>query len=233
MTPTNPTICPEPPLTPEALAEENARLKAEIQWLKEQIGLAKHRLYAPSSEKSLVGQEAMLFNEAEACPAPEAPEPASETITYTRKKFTGQRELNLCGLPVEEVVYELPESEQVCPQCAGRLHPMGADERTQLKIVPAVVTVVVHRRTKYTCGHCQQHDIKTPVVPAPMPIPTFPNSLASPSAVAHIMVQKFVEGSPLYRQEAAFSGWAFRCRGRPCPTGCSGAPIGSNRSMLA
>jgi len=195
----------EPAQTLQALAQEMARLKAENQWLKEQLGLAKHRLFAPSSEKSPVGQEAMLFNEAEACAAPAAPEPVSETITYTRKKFTGQRELNLSGLPVEEILYDLSESEQICPQCQGRLHAMGADERTELKIVPAVVRVVKHRRLKYTCRHCQQHHIKTPVVAAAMPTPAFPSSLASASAVAHILVEKFVQGTPLYRQEAALA----------------------------
>jgi transposase len=187
------------------LVEELARLKAENQWLKEQLGLAKHRLYAPSSEKTPVGQEALLFNEAEACAAPEVPEPVTQTITYTRRKFSGQRELNLAGLPVEEILYELPPEEQVCPQCEGRLHEMGADVRTELKIMPAVVSVVRHIRPKYACRHCQNHQIKTPILTAPMPTTAFPNSLASPSAVAHIMCQKFVEGLPLYRQEAAFS----------------------------
>src|SRR5579863_6445953 len=117
MTTTDLTTRPEPPPTQQALVEEMARLKAENQWLKEQLGLAKHRLFAPSSEKSPVGQEAMLFNEAEACAAPDVPEPVSETITYTRRKFAGQRELNLAGLPVEEIIYDLSKDEQVCPQC--------------------------------------------------------------------------------------------------------------------
>lgn len=209
MTTTDPTTEVAPPLTPEALLQENARLKAENQWLKEQVGLARHRLFAPSSEKTPVGQEAMLFNEAEACAAPQVPEPAVQTITYTRKKYDGQRDLNLSGLPVEEIIYDLPAEEQVCPQCAAALHKMGADERTEIKIVPAMLVVVRHLRSKYTCRHCQSHEVKTPVVTAPMPTPAFPNSLASPSAVAHIMVQKFVEASPLYRQEAAFSRLGF------------------------
>src|SRR5580700_5953808 len=124
MTTPNPTTCPDPPPPAETWEEENARLKAENQWLKEQIGLAKHRLFAPSSEKTPVGQEAMLFNEAEACAAPEVPDPVCQTITYTRKKYNGQRELNLSGLPVEEIVYDLPADEQVCPQCAGALHKL-------------------------------------------------------------------------------------------------------------
>jgi transposase len=209
MGPTDPTIRCEPPPTEPALLEELARLKAENQWLKEQLGLAKHRLYAPSSEKTPVGQEAMLFNEAEACAAPEVPEPVSQTITYTRRKFNGQRELNLSGLPVEEIVYALPPEEQICPQCQGQLHEMGADVRTEIQIIPAQLSVLRHLRTKYTCRHCQAHEIKTPVLTAPMPTPAFPNSLASPSAVAHIMCQKFVEGSPLYRQEAALQRLGF------------------------
>lgn len=206
---TDTTTCSEPPSTQEALVEEMARLKAENQWLKEQLGLAKQRLFAPSTEKTPVGQEALLFNEAEACAAAQVPEPLTETITYTRRKFAGQRELNLAGLPVEEIVYELAPDEQVCPQCDGRLHEMGADVRTEIKIIPATVTLVRHVRPKYTCRHCQNHAIKTPVLTAPMPTPAFPNSLASPSAVAHIMCQKFVEGSPLYRQEHSFARLGF------------------------
>ena len=195
--------------TTRELVQENAQLKAEIQWLKEQLGLAKHRLFAPSSEKSPTGQEALLFNEAEANAAPEVPEPVHQTITYTRRKVAGQRELNLSGLPVEEIEYKLPQEEQVCPACAGHLHEMGADVRTEIKVIPATITVVKHIRSKYACRHCQNNEIKTPILTAPMPITAFPNSLASPSAVAHILCQKFVEGSPLYRQQAALQRLGF------------------------
>jgi transposase len=206
---TDTTTPQTPPPTLEALEEENAQLKAQIQWLKEQLGLAKHRLFAPSSEKT-PGQEAMLFNEAEACAAPEVAEPPTETITYTRRKFVGQREINLAGLPVEEILYELPEEERVCPACEGALHEMGEDVRNEIKIIPAVIVRVRHLRKKYACRHCQNEEISTPILTAPMPVTAFPNSLASPSAVAHIMCQKFVEASPLYRQEAALQRMGFQ-----------------------
>jgi transposase len=198
-----------PPPTQRELVQENAKLKAENQWLKEQLGLVKHRLFAPSSEKSPTGQEALLFNEAEATAAPDVPEPVSEIITYTRRKVAGQRELNLSGLPVEEIEYRLSEEEQVCPACCGALHEMGADVRTEIKVVPATISVVKHIRTKYACRHCQNNEIKTPILTAPMPTTAFPNSLASPSAVAHILCQKFVESSPLYRQQAALQRLGF------------------------
>lgn len=197
-----------PPTNPELVAE-NAQLKAEIQWLKEQLGLAKHRLFAPSADKAPTGQESLLFNEAEATAAPGLPEPESETITYTRRKVAGQRELNLTGLPIEEKFYQLSQEEQICPCCQGPLHEMGADVRTEIKIIPATVSVLKHIRTKYACRHCQNNEIKTPILTAPMPVTAFPNSLASPSAVAHILCQKFVEGSPLYRQQAALHRLGF------------------------
>ena len=51
----------------------------------------------------------------------------------------------------------------------------------------------------------KKNDIKTPIITAPMPAPVLPGSIVSPSAMAHIMTQKYVEGMPLYRQEKQLS----------------------------
>jgi transposase len=188
-------------LESKAVAGKVPLLEAENQWLKEQLGLAKSHLYAPSSEASPPGQEAMLFNEAEAGADAALPEPEQETITYNRRKGRGPRRLDLEKLQVEEQHYDLPEAEQVCPQCQGQMHHMGEDVRQEVKIVPAQFILVRHICAKYSCRHCNKNEIKTPIKSAPMPIPAFPNSLASPATVAFIMSQKFVEGLPLYRQE--------------------------------
>ena len=183
------------------LSDENLQLKAECQWLKEQLGLSKKRLFGPSSEQAPCGQEVLVFNEAEALAAPEPPAPQTETITYTRRRTPGKRELQLQNLPVEEIHYDLPEAERICPACAGEMHQMGSDVRQEIKIIPASVTLVKHMRAKYACRHCQREETKTPILTAPAPLTAFPNSLASPSSVAYILCQKFLEGSPLYRQE--------------------------------
>jgi transposase len=185
------------------LADQVAQLEAKVAWFEEQFRLAKHRRFGSSSEQTPVPEQPSLFNEAEALADPQAPEPTVETITYERrKKAKGYREAQLADLPVEEIEYRLPEDEQVCTQCSGPLHEMGCDERQELKIVPAQVSVVKHLCFKYACRRCQVQDVTTPILSAQMPRPAFPNSLASPSAVAHIMTQKFVMGAPLYRQEA-------------------------------
>jgi transposase len=144
------TIYKEIVKTRQAQTEKIALLEAEVQWYKEQLGLAKKRLYGPSSEKTPVGQEAMLFNEAEACASAVLPDPETETITYNRrKKVTGKREAQLADLPVEDIFYELSEEAQVCPQCSGPLHEMGHDVRQEIEVIPAKVVLVKHRAAKY------------------------------------------------------------------------------------
>jgi transposase len=194
----------------QAQNEKILLLEAEVQWYREQLGLANKRLYGPKSEKTPVAQEAMLFNEAEACASDVVPDPQAETITYNRrKKVAGKREAQLADLPLEEIFYELPEEAQVCPECSGPLHEMGHDVRQEIELIPAKVVLVKHHAAKYACRNCNRNQIQTPILTAPMSRSAFPNSLASPSAVAYIMSQKFVEGLPLYRQEASLLRLGF------------------------
>jgi transposase len=186
----------------EAIVSQIERLEAKVEWYDEQYLLNKARMYGASSEQTPAGQEAMLFDEAEAIADPTLLEPTVEVITYPRrKKETGKREAQLADLPVEEVPHRLPEAEQVCPQCSGALHEIGAEVRQEIKIIPGQFVLVKHKRYKYACRHCQQEETTTPIVTATMPIPAFPNGIASASAVAHFMSRKFVDSQPLYRQE--------------------------------
>lgn len=131
-------------------------------------------------------------------------EPTLETVTYNRKKPTS-REAKLEQFPVETIHYELPEEERACACCGGSLHEMSTETRTELKLIPAEVKVVRHVRQIYGCRHCEREEIRTPIVTAPMPKPVYPNSLASPSILAHVMSQKYVDSQPLYRQEQQFA----------------------------
>src|SRR5690554_1766150 len=78
---------------------------------------------------------------------------------------------------------------------------MSTEVRQELKIIPAQVSVVKHVRHVYACRRCEREDVKTPIITAPIPKPVLPGSLVSPSSMAYIMSQKYVEGMPLYRQE--------------------------------
>jgi transposase len=184
----------------EKLEMEKEELEAKLKWYEEQFRLSQQRLFGSSSEKTNLDQLS-LFNEAEDTANSTVEEPTVETIIYKRKKQSGQRERMLENLPTETIEYRLPDEDQVCSCCGGALHEMSTEVRKELKIIPAQVKVMEHVRHVYSCRHCERNEIETPIKTASMPAPVFPGSLASPSAMAYTMTQKYVESMPLYRQE--------------------------------
>ena len=212
--------------TPEnidVLKNQIAELEALVRFYEEQFRLYKHRQFGASSEKGVLPEQLGLFDEAENTADPEQGEPEVEEISYTRRKRQRKREDDLSGLPVEVVEHVLPEDEQICPECNESLHVMGHDIRRELTIIPAKVVVVEHDRSVYSCRNCEKNSTHVPIVKAPIPEPIIKGSLASPSAVAHIMTQKYVMYAPLYRQEQdwkrqgvylsrqTMANWVIRC----------------------
>lgn len=184
------------------LEEVNAQQKATIKWYEEQFRLMQQKRFASSSEKTPDNQiELPLFNETEVTEAPEVEEPTEEEITYTRKKRKRTSSDSVNQLPVEVVTHTLPESEQICSCCSGPIHEMTVEKRREIEIIPASAYIKEHRRSVYSCRQCEKNEVETPIAKAQMPEPVIFKSMASPSAIAHIMTQKYVEGLPLYRQE--------------------------------
>jgi len=184
----------------EKLEMEKEALEAKLKWYEEQFRLSQQRRFGSSSEKTNSDQLS-LFNEAEDTADSAIEEPTVQEITYKRKKQRGQREQKLENLPTETIEYRLPTEEQVCSCCGGELHEMSTEVRKEIEVIPAQVKVKEHVRYVYSCRHCEHNEIETPIVTAKMPAPVFPGSLASPSAMAYTMTQKYVESMPLYRQE--------------------------------
>jgi transposase len=207
----------------EELEKKNVELEALVKYYEEQFRLLQHKRFGSSSEKTKPQEQPMLFDETENAADKRRPEPALEEITYTRRKREGKREEDLSTLPVEVMEHALPEGERICSECGGSLHVMGHETRRELKIIPAQVTVVEHVREVYSCRECEKNATSVPVVKAPLPEPIISGSLASPSSVAHIMVQKYVNAVPLYRQEQellrngvelsrqTMANWLMRC----------------------
>jgi transposase len=200
-----------------------AELEALVKHYEELIRLAAHQRFGASSEKTVMAEQLSLFNEAEATADDCLPEPTLEEVTYTRRKRVGKREEDLFGLPVEVIEYTLPEEEQVCPECGEALHTMGHETRRELTVIPAQIKVTEHRIAVYSCRNCEKEAERVPMIKASAPEPVIKGSLASPSAVAHIMTQKFIMYAPLYRQEASWkrqgvalsrqtmANWVIRC----------------------
>ena len=93
------------------LTNENLELRKLNDWYFEQFKLAQHHRFGASSEKSVLPEQLVLFNEAEVCADENLHEPTlEETITYKRKKRVGKRAELYDGLPTEQVIHELPEA---------------------------------------------------------------------------------------------------------------------------
>jgi transposase/uncharacterized coiled-coil protein SlyX len=184
--------------------QQIAELAAKVKWFEEQFRLSQQKRFGASSEKTNPDQ-LDFFDEAEKEAQPTLEEPTVETITYNRRKNSGQRERMLEELPVETIEYRLSEEEQICPCCKGTLHEMSTETRQELKLIPAQVKVVKHMRYVYACRRCEREEIHTPILQAEMPKPILPGSLVSSSLMAYVMSQKYVESMPLYRQEQQFA----------------------------
>jgi len=177
-----------------------AELEALNKYYEEQFRLAKHRQFGQSSEKSVYGEQLGLFDEVENTANLKKAEEL-ETISYGRPKRTSKLKDDLSDAPLETEEFILPDEEQVCPNCGGPLHSMGTEECCHVEIIPAKVRMKRYLRHVYACRNCEKTGEQATIIRAPMPEPVIKGSLASPSAIAHIAVQKYVNAVPLYRQE--------------------------------
>ena len=136
-----------------ALEKQNEALMAKINWLEAQFRLSQQKKFGTSSEKTNPDQLALtLFNEMEMMSDNTVEEPTLETVTYKRKKRSGQIEAMLENLSTETIHYRLSEEEQVCLCCGEKTHEMSTQIRRELKIIPAQVEVVEH--VVHHCRSC-------------------------------------------------------------------------------
>ncbi len=96
-------------------------------------------------------------------------------------------------LPRYEVLIDVERRD--CPCCGGLLHAIGELRSEQLDIVPAQLRVRVTRRPRYGCRTCEQA-----VVVAPAPERPIDGGMATEAMIAHVLVSKFCDALPLYRQ---------------------------------
>jgi len=190
----------------DVLKARVSELEVLVKYYEEQFRISKHRQFGASSEKSEYDlAQLSIFNEAELFADANVPEPELiEVEKHYRKRTRLTTDKLPEDLPVEVVEYDLPELEKVCAECGGPLHLMGRDTRRELVIIPAQVKIREHVRKIYACRECEKDECGVPIVKAPADNPVIKGSFASPEAIAHIMTQKFVMGSPLYRQEQEF-----------------------------
>ena len=186
----------------EGKSQELVAALLKNQWLLEQLRLNRKKQYGSSSEQldQLVFEQfGRVFNEAEAwCAGVGKKE--TQVKAHTRKPRSGSvEEVVPEGTPVEVVEHRL--EDRSCPKCGSEMVEIGKEVRRILKMEPARFWIQEDVYYTYACKVCEKETGDSVIVNTPKEPAVLPGSFASPEAIAHLMVQKFVMYSPLYRQE--------------------------------
>jgi transposase len=89
-------------------------------------------------------------------------------------------------------------AQEACPDCGGTLRRLGEDVTETLEYVPARFKVIRTVRPKLSCAGCSR------IVQAPAPNRPIDRGLAGPGLLAHVLVAKYADHLPLYRQSEIY-----------------------------
>src|ERR1700729_374997 len=169
---------------------------SEIEHLKLIIAKLRRMMFGTKSEKIAreVEQLKLKLEELETSEAARPPAAAPANSTARRK----QKRRPLPEHLPRETHTHMP-AEETCPACAGQLSNLGEDVSEMLEYIPASFKVIRHVRPKMCCTRC---DV---IVQAPAPSRPIDRGLAGPGLLAHVLVSKYADHLPLYRQSEIYA----------------------------
>ena len=175
---------------------------AQIEQLTEELRLALLRKFGRSSEK-LDPHQKELFEEAGSVPQ----EPSADdqiTVPAHNRTKAGRKPLDP-NIPREDIIHDIPEDEKTCG-CGRNLDKIDEVISERLQVIPEQIYVERHIRYKYACRNCEgSGDEEKPVFRvAPAPPSILPGSIVTSGLLAFILVNKFCDHLPFYRQEKRF-----------------------------
>jgi transposase len=185
-------------LVREQQSELNSR-ETEIESLKLLILKLKRMHFGPRAEKFgrdiqqlELRLEDLETNQAAADPLPT---PLATVATGETRRKPARRPLP-AELPRETET--IAPRQQACPDCGGTLRLLGEDISETLEYVPARFKVIRTVRPKLSCAGCSR------VVQEPAPNRPIDRGLAGPGLLAHVLVAKYSDHLPLYRQAGIY-----------------------------
>jgi len=124
---------------------------------------------------------------------PPAPGPELDRATPKRKPLPDH-------LPRQEIVHQPGDDGAcTCPACGAGMTKLGEDVTEVLDYVPGRFQVIRHVRPKYACKACDA------ITQAPAPAMPTPRGRATPATLAHVLVSKYGDHLPLYRQSEIYA----------------------------
>ena len=200
---------------------ESQEKEVQLNWYREQVAALTKVRMGKSSEITAQNQ-LNLFNEIEEYyEEPKTEDILEETSGVTEKKKK-KRESDYSKLPMKVIHHDI--ENKTCPECGEKLKELAPEVIQVLKYQPARYVIEKHVIHQYFCPACSEEDECFDVIKADgAPTRLIEGSVASSSVVAGLATNKFVDGTPLYRQELELkrkgvplsrqnmSNWLMRC----------------------
>jgi transposase len=193
-------------MTRNELIEENQRLRSQVDQMQFQIDQMKRLMHGAKRERFIPSgdeKQMTLPFEVEADPAPEKQQ---EVITYVREK---KKRVNHPGrlplpdhLPVEEIIIEPKED-------TSTMKLIGKEVTDQLELIPAKLFIKRYIRPKYIKAEDDDSLTHKGVI-ADLPVFPIEKGMAGPGLLTQIMIDKFVDHLPIYRQIERFKREGIR-----------------------
>ena len=189
------------------LEAQNQNWEKKYQLLEEKLALALHRQFGRRAEN--IPEQIELFDTDES-QTPEEDTSAEQEIPSYKRKKTGRKPLDE-NLPRKEKILDIPEDEKTCA-CGTELKKIGEEISEKLHVIPPRIWVERIIRFKYACGNCEgTADEDVPAVKIAPPEPSIiPKGIVTPGLLAFLMVNKYVDHLPFYRQEKRFERMGAR-----------------------
>ena len=191
----------------EQLSESERRLLTT----EHQLAVLRRAMFGRSSEKVTEEdlRQGRLFNEAEehaeSAPDPSTEQPEQTPVRAHSRTKRGRKPIP-ANLPRVEQIVDIPETEKTCA-CGHELVRIGEEVHERIEMIPARYYVRRIVRPKYACHHCEgSADEEKPAVRIAQAVGSvIPKGIAGDTLLALIIVTKYCDAMPLYRQERSFA----------------------------
>ena len=186
-----------------AKALELEKLRLQIAWLRrQQFGRSSEKVARTIEQLELKLEEleaetpALAVSDDASAAADSSPSSAGEPTSPPDDKKKSPRRALPAHLPSRDVVHE---PSCTCPACGGEMRKVGEDVTEILDYIPGRFEVVRHIRPALSCRQCER------MVQSPMPSLPIERGQAGPGLLAHILVSKYCDHQPLYRQSGIYA----------------------------
>jgi len=174
----------------------------EIEKLRFQIARLRRMQFGRSSERinRQIEQLELRLEELETAAADDARAEADNAAPPPPERARPRRKPLPGHLPRRDVVHQPADNAAcACPACGGKMAQLGEDITEVLDYVPGHFEVIRHVRPKYACAACDA------ITQAPAPALPTPRGRATPAMLAHLLVAKYCDSLPLYRQAEIYA----------------------------